>query len=74
MTQKIFNTLTTISFTVSAAVVAGAVYVCVNKDAIVESVKAEATAALLENSGQLGRAMFSPEVETPSVPSLPFGN
>ena len=59
--QKIINALAIASFVVSGAVVAGGVYVYVNKDAIVDDIKQEAVEAVTELLGtsQLGSALIS---------------
>jgi len=58
--QKLINILAIISFGVSGAVVAGGVYVYVNKDAIVENVKEEAINAVTELLGtsQIGSVLI----------------
>ena len=58
--QKIINALAVASFVVSGAVVAGGIYVYVNKDAIVEDIKQEAVGAVSELLGtsQLGSTLI----------------
>ena len=85
--QKIINALAIASFVVSGAVVAGGVYVYVNKDAIVEDIKQEAVGAVTELLGtsQLGATLIegvAPDVDvtdeslgsgsTLPIPSIPF--
>jgi len=52
--QKVINALALVSFGVSAAVVAGGVFVYTQKDAIVERIKEEAMAQV---SGMIGDAI-----------------
>ena len=54
--QKIVNVLAVSSAVVSLAVVGGGAYVFVNKDAIVEDVKAKVQEAVLGSLGGLGGA------------------
>ena len=85
--QKIINALAVASFVVSGAVVAGGVYVYVNKDAIVEDIKQEAISAVTELLGtsQLGSTLIEgvdPDVDVTDealgadsalpVPAVPF--
>ena len=73
--QKIVNVLALSSFVVSAAVVSGGVYVYLNKDAMVESVKEKITKAATEAiagalPGMLDAAMPElPEVTGGAMPS-----
>ena len=59
--QKVINVLAVVSFAVSGAVVASGVYVYVNKDTLIDKVKAEALASVGELLGtsQLGSALIS---------------
>jgi len=58
--QKVINVLALASFAVSAAVVTGATYVYLNKDALLAEAKAEAMAQIGDMvQGQLGDALFS---------------
>ena len=85
--QKVINVLAVVSFAVSGAVVASGVYVYVNKDALIDKVKAEALASVGELLGtsQLGSTLLSGTGEDVDVtdgalgagsalpiPSLPF--
>ncbi len=58
--QKVINVLAVVSFAVSGAVVASGVYVYVNKDTIVDKIKAEALASVGELFGtsQLGSTLL----------------
>ena len=57
--QKIINVLALLSFGVSAAVVAGGVYVYTQKDALIEAAKAEAIDSIKELLGtsQIGSVL-----------------
>lgn len=57
--QKIINVLALLSFGVSAAVVAGGVYVYTQKDALIEAAKAEAIDSIKEILGtsQIGSVL-----------------
>ena len=74
--QKLYNFMSVFSFAVSAAIVAGGVYVYQNKDAMVENAKtqigAAATAAVSDAlPGMLNSSV--PTVEAPeSLPVNPF--
>ena len=59
--QKVINVLAVVSFAVSGAVVASGVYVYVNKDTIIDKVKAEALSSVGELLGtsQLGSTLLS---------------
>ena len=85
--QKVINVLAVVSFAVSGAVVASGVYVYVNKDTLIDKVKAEALASVGELLGtsQLGSTLLSGTGEDVDVtdgalggssalpiPSLPF--
>ena len=52
--QKIVNVLAIASGVVSAAIVAGGVYVYVNRDAIVDGIKSQAIEAVTGSLGGLG--------------------
>ena len=73
--QKIINVLALSSFVVSAAVVGGGIYVYLNKDAMVESVKEKIAKAATEAiagalPGMLDAAMPElPEVTGGAMPS-----
>lgn len=85
--QKIINALALLSFGVSAAVVAGGVYVYTQKDALIETVKTEITDSVKELLGtsQLGATLIdgvSGDVDVTDsalgadtalpIPSVPF--
>ena len=59
--QKVINVLAVVSFAVSGAVVASGVYVYVNKDTLIDKVKAEALASVGELLGtsQLGSTLLN---------------
>lgn len=66
--QKLINVMAVSSFAISAAIVAGGGYVYLNKDTIVNNVKAEAIKAVTELLGtsQLGSSLIqgvSPDVD-----------
>ena len=65
--QKIVNALALVSFGVSAVVVAGGVYVYLNKDAIVDNVKDGVTKAATEAITEALPGMLDSAV--PSVPT-----
>ena len=73
--QKVINFMALTSFAVSGCVVAGGVYVYLNKDSIVENVKSQVIKAATEGVGSAMGAELSgqlmPGVETPSSGSLP---
>ena len=77
--QKIVNVLAIASGVVSAAVVASAVFVYVNRDSIVDSIKSQAIEAIGGYLGGLGGgALGAPDLATPntdavSVPSAGLG-
>lgn len=81
--RKVIDTLAVLSFAVSAAVVGGAGYLYVQKDALIDSVKAQATEQITGIvTGALGGALggglteslpgVGGDTSTPSVPGLPF--
>ena len=78
--RKVIDTLAVLSFAVSATVVAGAGYLYVQKDALIDSVKAQATEQITGIvTGAVGDALVGglggPATgggSTPSVPGLPF--
>lgn len=75
--QKVINLMALTSFAVSGVVVAGGVYVYVNKDSIVENVKSQIIKAATEGIGNAMGAELSgqlmPSVDTSKSPteSLP---
>tara|TARA_B100002019_G_scaffold37673_1_gene31504 strand:+ start:492 stop:719 length:228 start_codon:yes stop_codon:yes gene_type:complete len=71
--QKVINVLALVSFGVSAAVVAGGVYVFVNKDAIVDNVKEGVTKAATEAITEALPGMLDSAVpEVPTETGLPI--
>ena len=70
--QKIINVLAVTSFAISLAVVSGAGYVYVRKDAIIDSIKEK---ALKNIGGALVPGLPSPAPSAPSagLPGLPGG-
>ena len=83
--QKVINFLALTSFAVSGCVVASGVYVYLNKDSIVESVKSQVIKAATEGVGSAMGAELSgqlmPGVESPTaapgglpvpIPVMPF--
>ena len=73
--QKIINVLAVTSFVVSGAVVGGAGYVYLNKDALLDGVKGKITEAVMGSVGgalpdAIGGAM--PELPGATGPALPF--
>ena len=77
--QKIVNVLAIASGVVSAAVVASGVFVYVNRDSIVDSIKSQAIEAIGGSLGGLGGgALGAPDLATPNtdaaaVPSAGLG-
>ena len=84
--QKVINALAVTSFVVSAAVVAGGVYVYTQKDALIANAKTQVTDAVKDMLGasQLGSALIGGSVDVTdealgvdtnppvSIPSVPF--
>ena len=64
--QKIINVFATTSFVVSGAVVGGAGYVYLNKDALLDGVKGKITEAVM---GSVGGAL--PDAIDGAMPNLP---
>ena len=77
--QKIINVLAIASGLVSAAVVASGVFVYVNRDSIIDSIKSQAIEAIGGSLGGLGGgALGAPDLATPNtdavaVPSAGLG-
>ena len=72
--QKIINVFAIASFVVSGAVVGGAGYVYLNKDAILDGVKAKITGAVMGSvggalPGAIGDSM--PDIPGATGPALP---
>ena len=74
--QKVINVMALTSFAVSGVVVAGSVYVYVNKDSIVENVKSQVIKAATEGvSSAMGAELsgqLMPGVEGPSSTPVPL--
>ena len=74
--QKVINVMALASFAVSGVVVAGSVYVYVNKDSIVENVKSQVIKAATEGvSNAMGAELsgqLMPGVESPSSTPVPL--
>ena len=76
--QKIVNVLAIASGLVSAAVVASGVFVYVNRDSIVDSIKSQAIEAITGSLGGLGgRSLGAPDLAPPTdsaaAPAVPSG-
>ena len=77
--QKIINVLAIASGLVSAAVVASGVFVYVNRDSIVDSIKSQAIEAVTGSlGGGMGGSLGAPDLATPNtdavaVPSAGLG-
>ena len=81
--QKVINVLALFSFAVSTAVVGGAVYVSVNKEAIKENIKEQIMEGVKDSiGGALGGALLSSPADPVAgmdesgaipLPVLPFG-
>ena len=74
--QKIVNVLAIASGVVSAAVVASGVFVYVNRDSIVDSIKSQAIEAVTGSLGGLGGgSLGAPDLATPNTDavSVPSG-
>ena len=74
--QKVINLMALTSFAVSGVVVAGGVYVYVNKDSIVENVKSQVIKAATEGvSSAMGAELsgqLMPGVEAPTSAPIPL--
>ena len=79
MCQKIVNVLAIASGVVSAAVVASGVFVYVNRDSIIDSIKSQAIEAVTGSlGGGMGGSLGAPDLATPNtdavaVPSAGLG-
>ena len=77
--QKIVNVLAIASGVVSAAVVASGVFVYVNRDSIIDSIKSQAIEAVTGSlGGGMGGSLGAPDLATPNtdavaVPSAGLG-
>ena len=78
--QKLINALAVLSFLGTASIIGGGVYVYLQKDAIIESVKERVTKAAVSAIGDALPGMLDsavpklPEVTGPAVPSSAGGN
>ena len=73
--QKIVNVLAIASGVVSAAVVASGVFVYVNRDSIVDSIKSQAIEAIGGSLGGLGGgALGAPDLATPNTDAVAVPN
>ena len=73
--QKIINVLAVTSFVVSGAVVGGAGYVYLNKDALLDGVKGKITEAVMGSvGGALPGAIDGAMPELPTSTGLPVPN
>ena len=76
--QKIVNVLAIASGIVSAAVVASGVFVYVNRDSIVDSIKSQAIEAVTGSlgglgGGSLGAPDLAPPTDSAAAPAVPSG-
>ena len=78
--QKIINVLAVASGLVSAAVVASGVFVYVNRDSIVDSIKSQAIEAVTGSLGGLGGGSLpigtpdlAPPTDSAAAPAVPSG-
>ena len=78
--QKIVNVLAIASGLVSAAVVASGVFVYVNRDSIVDSIKSQAIEAVTGSLGGLGGGSLpigtpdlAPPTDSAAAPAVPSG-
>ena len=73
--QKIVNVLAIASGIVSAAVVASGVFVYVNRDSIIDSIKSQAIEAIGGSLGGLGGgALGAPDLATPNTDAVAVPN
>ena len=72
--QIVFNTIASLSFLVSAAVVAGGVYVYNNQGAIVDDIKEQITKAATDGvMGGMGGSISGPKAPSSPSPWTPPG-
>ena len=77
--QKLINVVAVASGVVSATVIASGIFVYVNRDSIVDSIKSQAIEAVTGSlGGGLGGSLGAPDLATPntdavSVPSAGLG-
>ena len=73
--QKIVNVLAIASGLVSAAVVASGVFVYVNRDSIVDSIKSQAIEAVTGSlGGGMGGSLGAPDLATPNTDAVAVPN
>ena len=69
--QKVINVIAVASAVVSAAVVGSGLFVFVNRDSIIDSVKQQALEAVLGGAGGLGGGLPTGSNDLPSLGSTP---
>ena len=70
--QKIFNAIAVASGVLSLTVVGSGLFVYINKDAIINTIKEKAMESITGNLGEsLGDSLPIPDVTGPVVPKLP---
>ena len=70
--QKIFNAIAVASGVLSLTVVGSGLFVYINKDAIINTIKEKAMESITGNlGGALGDSLPIPDVTGPVVPKLP---
>ena len=69
--QKVINVVAVASAVVSAAVVGSGVFVFVNRDSIIDSVKQQALEAVLGGAGGLGGGLPTGANDLPSLGATP---
>jgi len=73
--QKIFNAIAVASGVLSLTVVGSGLFVYINKDAIINTIKEKAMESITGNLGDsLGDSLPIPDVTGPVVPKLPLTN
>lgn len=70
--QKIFNAIAIASGIVSLTVVGSGLFIFINKDTIINTIKEKAIESVKDNlGGTLGNSLPLPDVTGPVVPKLP---
>ena len=69
--QKVINVIAVASAVVSAAVVGSGVFVFVNRDSIIDSIKQQALEAVLGGAGGLGGGLPTGANDLPSLGATP---
>ena len=73
--QKIFNAIAVASGVLSLTVVGSVLFIYINKDAIINTIKEKAMESITGNLGEsLGDSLPIPDVTGPVVPKLPTTN